>query len=129
MTNEYPAGYIVRIKIIDFLAFLIGLALLAIPAIHRFFPGDIDTSVHVAMGALVAVCAIFRVMVAWGSLWLEIVLAFLGFLTMRLPAFMHMQYDPHYNTVHLALGCLLMALAVISGLMTFFELQKSRRTV
>ena len=126
MTNEYPPAYILRIKAIDTISFLIGLVMLAIPAVHRFFPGDIDTTVHVALGCLIAVCAIFRVLVAWGSAWLEIVLFFLGLLVFLLPTFMHMRYEPHYHTVHMIAGAVLMAVSVISALMTFAQLRTNR---
>ena len=126
MTNEYPASHILAIKVLDGLSFIVGLALLAIPVIHRFYPGDFDTTVHVTLGSLIAVCAIFRVLVAFGSAWLEIVLCALGVLTFSLPHLMHKRFDAHYNYVHLALGISLIALSIISGVFTFFELNRRR---
>ena len=126
MLNEYPAGYMNRIKAVDALIFLAGLTILATPAIFHFYPGAIDTSVHITIGALVAVPAIFRVLVAYGSAWLEVVMFVLGFFTFMLPKWMHMSYDPKYNTLHLALGIAIMVLCAISAIMTFAELKKHR---
>jgi hypothetical protein len=128
MINEYPAGYMLRIKAVDGIIFLAGLSTLAIPALFNFYPGDIDTTVHVTLGALVAVCAVFRVLVAYGSAWLEVVLCVLGIFIFMLPRWMHMSYDPRYATVHLALGAVIAVLAIISGLMTFAQLRSQRST-
>ena len=124
MPPEYPAPHITRIKILDSLIFLAGLFILAYPAIHNFYPGDIDTTVHVALGCLITVCAAFRVLVAYGSAWLEIVLIVLGLITYRLPHFMHMQWNDHYALAHLIAGVAIIALALISALLTFSQLRK-----
>jgi len=124
MINEYPAGYMLRIKAVDGIIFLAGLCTLAIPALFHIYPGDIDTTVHVTLGALVALCAVFRVLVAYGSAWLEVVLCVLGAFIFMLPHWMHMSYDPHYATPHLVLGAVIVVLAIISGLMTFVQLRR-----
>jgi hypothetical protein len=129
MTNEFPPSHILITKILDGILFLAGLFVLAIPAVHHFSPGDIDTSVHIALGSLIAICAIFRVLVAYGSAWLDIVLFVLGTLVFLLPHFMHMKYDPHYHTVHTILGALIMLLSALSAVFTFLQLSKSRTAV
>jgi hypothetical protein len=126
MLNEYPAGYVNRIKALDALLFLAGIIILATPAILHFYPGSIDTTVHITIGMLIAVPAIFRVLVAWGSAWLEVVMFVLGFFTFMLPRWMHMSYDPKYNTLHLAVGAAVMVITFISAIMTFAELRKHR---
>ena len=111
---------------LDAIIFLAGACLLAIPAIMGFYPGAIDTTVHVTLGSLICVCAVFRVLVAYGSAWLEIVLCVLGILTLLLPFSMHMRWDPHYNFLHLADGAVVVALSILSALMTFAQLRKIR---
>jgi hypothetical protein len=128
MINEYPAGYVNRIKAVDAIIFLAGLIVLAGPAIFGFYPGAIETTVHITLGALIATCAVFRVLVAWGSAWLEIVLCALGVLTFLLPKFMHLSYDPKYNTLLMVTGAVIIVFSLISALMTFGELKKHRQT-
>jgi hypothetical protein len=126
MNQSYPSGYVTRIKAIDSILFLAGLIVLAVPVLFHMYPGDIDVTVHVTLGALIAVPAIFRVLVAWGSAWLEVVIFVLGFFTLMLPKWMYMSYDGRYNTLHLAVGGVVMVLALISGIMSFAELRKHR---
>jgi glucose-6-phosphate-specific signal transduction histidine kinase len=127
MTDEYPAGYMLRIKVLDAIIFLIGLSLLATPAVFGFFPGAFDTTVHVTLGALISVCAVFRILVAYGSAWLEVVLCVLGVLTFFLPCFMHQYWHPQYATPHMIAGAVVVLVSVISGAMTFAYLRKTAR--
>src|SRR3954466_15529284 len=84
METRYPHSHVLRTMALDGLIFIIGASLALSPFLFyylrrdpHFFPGDIDTTSHVALGALIGTLAIFRVAVAYGSLWVEIVLFFL----------------------------------------------------
>ena len=119
MERTYPKGHITRTMALDGMIFLIGLAMLAGPFVSRTFPGSLDTTDHVALGALIATLAIFRVAVAYGSIWIEVVLFVLGLVTFCLPRILHMQWSPHYNTGHLVGGGLIMVLSVLSAALTW----------
>ena len=120
----YSKSHIMKIMGLDALTCIIGLVLAASPFAMRHYPGDIDTTVHVALGALIATPAAFRMLVAYGSLWVEVVLFFLGLIVLRLPAMMNMQWDGQYRTAHLAAGAAIMVLSVISLLLTIPVLKK-----
>ena len=60
----YPKSHIRRIMALDSLIALLGLTLLLSPFANHAFPGDIDTTAHVALGALIATIAIFRALLA-----------------------------------------------------------------
>jgi hypothetical protein len=107
-----------KVMALDSLSAIIGLVLLVWPFVERTFPGDIDTTAHVALGALIATAAVFRVLVAYGSLWLEVVLGALGIITWCMPRVQHMAWNPRYATVHVVAGGLIVALALISGAIT-----------
>jgi hypothetical protein len=123
MSEEYPPAYVLKIKALDTIIFLAGLAVLAAPIIFRFFPGDLDTTVHATFGAMITTCAVFRILVAYGSAWLEIVLCALGLLTFLLPKFMHMSHDNMYNTFHMLAGGIIILLSLVSAVFTFAHLR------
>jgi hypothetical protein len=124
MTTIYPKSHIRRIMALDSLIALLGLALLASPFANHAFPGDIDTTVHVALGALIATLAAFRALLAYGGLWLECLLFIGGLLAFLMPRIQHMQWNHRYNTAHLAIGGLIMLLALLSAAFTVPQLRK-----
>ncbi len=121
---DYPKSHVVKIMGLDMLIFLIGLLLAAGPFAEQKFPGDFDTTVHVAVGALVAVLAIFRVLVAYGSIWIDIVLIAFGVITMSLPRIQHMMWNPQYNMAHLAAGGAIIVLSLGSLFLTLPVIKK-----
>src|SRR4051812_32399775 len=62
MEPEYPKSYATKIMALDAISFLIGVGLGASPFLRGILPGDIDTTVHVTLGALIAAMAVFRVL-------------------------------------------------------------------
>lgn len=118
MERQYPKSHITRIMAIDGLVLVIGLALIATPFVKHFFPGDVDTTVHVALGALIAVLSFFRLALGYGSIWIDFCLFWLGLIVLRLPVIMHMQWNSGYNTAHLAAGGIVMAVAVLAAILT-----------
>jgi hypothetical protein len=131
MESAFSRGYVVRIMALDMITTIIGLAVWLSPfaigyhrAMGEFYPGGYDTMLHVTFGALITVLGAFRVMLAYRSFWVEIVLIPLGLFVLLLPKWMHMQWDPTYNTAHLVGGGVVIAVAVISGLMTIVENKK-----
>ncbi|HVT79776.1 MAG TPA: hypothetical protein VHM90_03895 [Phycisphaerae bacterium] len=123
---EYPKSHMMKIMGLDMIIFLIGLLLAASPFATRAFPGDIDTTSHVALGALIAVLAIFRVLVAYGSIWIDIVLIAFGVITLSMPRIMHMMYDGTYNTAHLVLGAVIIVFSLISMFLTLPVMKQVR---
>jgi len=80
----YTKSEIMKIVPLDGLIFILGLAVAAWPFLQPyFFPGDIDTTAHVALGMLIAAPAAFRVATAYASLWVEVVAFFLGLIVLR----------------------------------------------
>ena len=122
--ETYTKGHMMRVMAVDTLIVIIGVVMAASPFVERAFPGNFDTTVHVAVGALIATCALFRVAIAYGSLWLEVVIFALGLIVLSLPRLEHMQWNETYNMVHLAAGGGAMALAAISALITIPVLKK-----
>ncbi len=118
MERTYSKSHILRIAALDSLSALLGLALLAWPFVTHTFPGSGDTTAHVALGSLITVAAAFRVLLAYGSAWLEIPLFAMGFVTAFLPHIQHMQWNHRYLAAHLAAGIALCALAALSGALT-----------
>jgi hypothetical protein len=125
MPITYPKSHIVRIAALDSLAALLGLAILAWPFATHTFPGSGDTTAHVALGALIAVAAAFRALLAYGSLWLEIPLFAMGLITALLPRIQHMQWNHSYLVFHVAAGIALCALAALSAALTLPVLKRS----
>ena len=68
--------------------------------------------------ALIATLAVFRMLLGYGSIWLDVVLIALGAITFLLPTFMHMRWNAHYNMGHMVGGGIVVAVAVISLLIT-----------
>src|SRR3954469_13214288 len=122
--ETYTKGHMLKVKALDTITVVVGLLLAASPFIEHNFPGDFDTTVHVALGMLIAAPAAFRVAVAYGSLWVEVVLFVFGLLTFLMPRFEHMQWNPRYNIAHLVAGGLIMGVSIISGLITVPVLKK-----
>jgi len=123
---EYPKSHMMKIMGLDMIIFLIGLLLAASPFAARAFPGDIDTTSHVGLGALIATLAIFRVLVAYGSIWIDIVLIAFGLITLSMPRIMHMMYDARYNTAHLVLGAIIIVFSLISMFLTLPVIKQTR---
>jgi hypothetical protein len=125
---DYPRGYVTRIMAIDAIITLVGLFIAAMPFAMGWYPGAFDTTVHVAVGVLIATLGAFRVLLAYGSSWVEIVLIPLGIIVLRLPHFMHHEgWDPKYTNTHVAAGAIVIIAAIISGLMTTIEMKKTAR--
>lgn len=120
----YPKSHILKVKAIDTLIAIIGLALAVSPFVEHAFPGDIDTTAHVAVGTLIFACGVFRAGIAYGSIWLEVVIFALGLIALCMPRMQHMQWNEKYNLAHLAAGGLCMLLAVVSGAITVPVLKK-----
>ena len=126
MEYEYPRSHMTRTMILDGLIFLIGMALLATPVIGRFYPGDIDTTSHVGLGAGIATLAIFRVLLAYGSVWIEVALFFLGLVAAMMPVIMVKSWNHDYTFAHHVAGFGIMILSVISGLLTLAAAKHTR---
>lgn len=124
MEVHYPKSYAARIMVPDAIIFIIGVALMGFPFAKGYLPGDFDTTVHVGLGALIAVLSVFRVLLAYGSSWPEIPTCFLGFLVFMLPTYMHQHWNPAYATPHMAAGIIVMVLSALSFLMTTVEMRK-----
>jgi cytochrome b561 len=95
------------------------------PFARGWYPGAFDTTLHVTLGTLIATLAAFRVLLAYGSSWVEIVLIALGVLVMRLPHFNHMEWNARYTTFHMAAGAIVIVIGIISGLITTIEMKKN----
>jgi hypothetical protein len=118
MDKPYPKSHVMMIGALNMLSVLIGLALLVAPFAKGWFPGGFDTTVHVALGALVATAALFRAALGYGSTWLDVVLAALGVLVFLLPTTMHMRYHAGYSTAHMVGGGLVVVVAIVSLIAT-----------
>ncbi len=121
-----PLGYVLRIAFVDAIIMVIGLGVWLTPVAAGFYPGAFDTTVHIALGALITTLAFFRVTLAHRSAWIEIVLVPLGLLVMRVPHVMHLEGSPKYNMGHVGAGIAIVVLAIISGLMTFVGERRMR---
>jgi hypothetical protein len=128
MDRAVSRGTVVGIMALDAITTIIGLAVWLAPfalgyhpATREFYPGGYDTMLHVTFGALIATLGAFRVMLAYRSHWIEIVLFVLGLFVLLLPTWLHMRWDATYNTAHLVGGAVVMVVAVISGLMSVIE--------
>jgi heme/copper-type cytochrome/quinol oxidase subunit 4 len=119
-----PLSYVIRIAFVDAIITVIGLSIWLTPLFAGFYPGAFDTTVHVALGALITALSFFRVTLAYLSAWVEIVLIALGILVLRIPHFMHMEWNSKYTMGHMAAGGAIIVLAAISGLMTWVQLKK-----
>jgi len=126
MDKPYPKSHVMMITGLNVFSVLIGLLLVAGPFLKRELPGSFDTTVHVGVGALIATLAIFRAALGYGSIWIDICLVVLGFLTFMLPTFMHMRWNTEYTTVHMVAGGVVMAIAVVSALATIPVIKKMR---
>ncbi len=125
--RHYPQSHVMAMMGLNMITFLIGLALAATPFLAHYFPGSLATTHHVALGALIALVAIFRVLVAHGSIWMDVVLFAFGFLTFMMPTWMRMHWNATYTTAHMAAGGIVMAVAVISALLTMATVSKMKR--
>jgi hypothetical protein len=122
----YPKGHVTLMMGLNMVTFLIGLMLAASPFAERAYPGDIDTTAHVALGSLIAALAIFRVLVAYGSIWIDVVLMAFGVLTFCMPRIQHMVWNGRYNMVHMVAGGLVILVAVASLFLTLPVIRKAR---
>jgi len=123
MSRQYPQSHITKVMVLDGLIFLCGLMALATPLIHGFYPADIETTSHVALGALICVLSVFRVLLAYGAAWMELPIFALGLIVFMMPRIMHMRWEEHYNHGHLIFGGAVMVLAVISALVTIPQIK------
>ena len=111
MQREYPKGHMTRIMAIDGLVTVIGLALVAFPFVTHIFPGDVDTTVHVALGALIVILSVFRAALGYGAIWID-------FCLFQLPSIMHMHWSGRYTGFNMAAGGIVMAVAIIACILT-----------
>ena len=118
MEYAYPKSHIMKIKALDGIIFLVGMALAAGPFAMRTLPGSPETTSHVTLGALIALLSVFRVLLAYGSYWIEVCLLLLGLITFCMPIIRHMHWNAQYTTAHFAAGGIIMACALISALVT-----------
>jgi uncharacterized membrane protein len=129
MINEYSRGHMIRIGALNMIVFLVGLMTVLTPFIGGMYPGDLQTTDHVALGALICVLSIFRATLGFGSIWIDVCLFFLGLITFCMPRIMSMRWDDHYNSTHLMHGGIIMAIAVISIILTVPNLPSRRRRI
>ena len=100
METEFSRGYVVRIMALDTLSTIVGLAVWLAPFALGWYPGGFTTTLHVTFGALITTLAAFRVMLAYRSAWVEIVLFVLGLFVILLPHWLHMTWNATYATAH-----------------------------
>jgi hypothetical protein len=122
--DNYSSGYVMRIMALDAITTIIGLSVWVAPFALGWYPGGFTTTLHVALGALITTLGAFRVLLAYRSEWVEIVLLVLGLFVFLLPHWLHMEWNGNYTTAHRIGGGVVMAVAVISGLMTIMENKK-----
>lgn len=118
MDKTYPKSHMMMIGGLNMLSVLVGLALFAAPFALRWYPGSVDTTVHVSIGALIATAALFRAALGYGSIWLDVVLVAFGVITFMLPKWMHMQWNAGYTTAHMIGGGIVVVVAVVSLIAT-----------
>lgn len=123
---EYPKSHVVKMMGLNMVTVLIGLILAASPFIERAYPGDIDTTAHAGLGLLIATLAIFRVLVAYGSIWIDIVLIAFGVLTFCMPRIQDQVWNGRYNMAHMVAGGIVILVAVASLFLTLPVIKKSR---
>ena len=126
MVNEYPRGHVIRIMALNLLVFLIGFMTLITPFLHGDYPGSLQTTDHVTLGALICILAIFRATLAYGSMWIDVCLFVLGFITFMMPTITSMHWDGHYTSTHMMHGGIIMVVAVISAILTVPHLPSRR---
>ncbi len=125
METAYTRGYVVRIMALDALSTIVGLAVWLAPFALGWYPGGFYTTLHVTFGALITTLAAFRVMLAYRSAWIEIVLFVLGLFVAMLPHWLHMEWNATYTTAHWVGGGVVRGVAGIGGLMTAVENRKN----
>lgn len=105
---ELPADFDLRVAAPAALNVLIGLALIALPFLQQFYPGcgpgSGQTTIHVALGAVLTVLALFRASLAYRSAWVDGLIAALGILILTLPWTTPMAWSHRYLTQHVAAG-------------------------
>jgi heme/copper-type cytochrome/quinol oxidase subunit 4 len=121
-----PLNYVLRIAFTDGIITVIGLCIWFTPLFAGFYPGGFNTTLHVTFGAIVTALAFFRVSLAYLSAWMEVPIIVLGLLILRLPAFLHMEWNAKYTMAHVAAGGAIVVLALISGLMTLIQHKKMK---
>jgi hypothetical protein len=132
--TEYPRRLVAPIMGLDGLIFLIGLAVLVSPFLMGYFPdayptsvpGSQETTIHAALGAGIATLAVFRATLAYGSAWVELLNFVLGLITLSMPRIMSMQWNDGYSRGHLLAGGAIMALSMVSGLITIVAMRKMK---
>jgi hypothetical protein len=118
MEIQYPKSHIHRIAALHSLIALLGLALFAWPFVTHTFPGSGDATNHVTLGTLIAVAAIFRAFLGYGSFWLDIPVFAMGLIALGLPHFTHMQWNHPYQVAHHAAGIAICLLSTLAAALT-----------
>src|SRR5690242_9688809 len=118
MEHTYTKSHMTKVMGLDTLTCITGLLLAVSPFAMHNFPADIDTTAHVALGMLIAAPAAFRVLVAYSSLWVEVVEMALAVIVLSLPTIMHQHWDPKYTNAHYAAGGAILVLSLISLVVT-----------
>ncbi|MGN6366759.1 MAG: hypothetical protein ACTHN5_00580, partial [Phycisphaerae bacterium] len=108
MDRAVSRGHMVSIMALDTLSTIVGLAVWLSPFALGWYPGGYNTMLHVTFGALITTLAAFRVMLAYRSAWVEIVLFVLGLFVGLLPHWLHMECNATYTTAHWVGGGIVM---------------------
>jgi hypothetical protein len=116
--KTYPRTHVLAIATLNMLSVVVGLGMLLGPFLKHYYPGSFETTVHVALGGLIFIVAIFRAALGYGAIWMDVVLAAMGLIVFMLPTTMHMRWNGSYTMAHWVAGGVVMAVAVISALMT-----------
>ena len=124
MDRTYPKSHVTMIMGLNALSFLVGLGVLAAPFARGLLLGSFETTVSVALGALIATLAVFRMLLGYGAIWIDILLAAFGVLIFLKPTYMHMHWNASYTTAHYVGGAILLGVAIVSALMTMPVLKK-----
>jgi hypothetical protein len=115
---EYPKSHVMTIAALNALPVIIGLAIVAAPFVRGVLPGSFETTVSAGLGALIFALALFRAALGYVAIWLDVLLIALGVLIFTKPTYMHMHWDAKYTTAHMVGGGIIIAVAVISALIT-----------
>ncbi len=115
---SYPNSYIYRIAIIDSINVLLGLTLIASPFLMGFYPGSIITTTHVALGVLLAVFSLFRVLVAYRAAWVEMLNLTLAIIIGICPWLFHLETIHHYRNLMLSIAGIVLVASLLSALFT-----------
>lgn len=127
-SRHYRRAYSSIILVLDGITTLIGLGVLFLVFTWATTPGDYEVTLHVTFGALIATLGFFRAVMGYGDWWPEVPLFVLGLFVFLLPHWFSMGWDPRYTNAHLAAGGAVMAISVISAIITIIENKRTART-